>query len=136
MQKARAEKIRNEVFAIVERHKRALIRKKFQTLREDDYGKKVYEPWGREINYFMEKVVDPEIKQSGFKEYEIYQTMRPALLLTIARQIENDSSSDGFTMAPNVTPTDYEQYCAQRLRNAGWRAGSGNLNRTISGFSA
>jgi hypothetical protein len=36
-------------------HKRALIRKRFQSLRHDDYGNFIIEPWHKELSYFMEK---------------------------------------------------------------------------------
>ena len=117
------ERVLKAVYATISQHKRALVRKRFQTLRHDDYGKLIVEQWQKELRYFVEKVLDPVIRQVGAKEYMLYETMRPALVLTIASQIEEQAgSAQNFTFGPNLTPTDYEQYCAQQLRAAGWSA--------------
>ncbi|MDR3414271.1 MAG: restriction endonuclease, partial [Formivibrio sp.] len=121
--KNRTERVLKAVYATINLHKRALVRKRFQTLRHDDYGNVIIEQWQKELHYFVEKVVDPVIRQVGAKEYGLYESMRPALVLTIASQIEEQvGSSESFTFGPNLTPTDYEQYCAQQLRAAGWAA--------------
>jgi restriction system protein len=116
-------KVTKAVYATINQHKRALVRRRFQTLRHDDYGNLVVEAWQKELLYFIEKVLDPAIRQLGAEEYVLYENMRPALLLTIAQLIEEQAgSSASFTLGPNLTPTDYEQYCAQQLRAAGWSA--------------
>lgn len=104
-------------------HRRALVRRRFQTLRHDDYNNVIEEEWQKELNYFLEKVIDPAIRQLGVAEYALYGNMRPALLFAIKDLIgEQADSSESFTLGPNLTPTDYEQYCAQQLRSAGWSA--------------
>src|SRR5271168_2425722 len=52
---------REETYDTVVQHMRALVRKRFQTLRHDDYGNVVREPWEKEIRYFMETVLSPRI---------------------------------------------------------------------------
>jgi len=117
------EKVMKAVYTTINQHKRALVRKRFQTLRHDDYGNLLIEPWQKELSYFLEKVLDPAIRLIGPEEYALYETMRPALLLTIAHLIEQQAgSSESFTLGPNLTPTGYEQYCAEQLRLAGWSA--------------
>jgi restriction system protein len=111
------------VYSAVQRHRRALIRKRFQTLRHDDYGNLIVEPWQKEISYFIEKVIDPEIEQMGPQEYAFCKTMRPEISLKIEELIEQQAgASESFTLGPNLSPTDYEQYCAEQLRSAGWSA--------------
>jgi restriction system protein len=71
----------------------------------------------------MNKVIDPVVRQIGPKEYSLYEAMRPAILLTIAGFVEQQvGSSESFTLGPNLSPADYEQYCAGQLRLAGWSA--------------
>lgn len=50
--------------------------------------------------------------------------MRPTLPYTIEALIsEHAGSPEGdITFGPNLRPVDYEQYCAQQLRSAGWSA--------------
>jgi uncharacterized protein YecT (DUF1311 family) len=121
--KVLSKRVLEAVYGAVAQHKRALVRKRFQTLRHDDYGNLLIEPWTKELLYFMGSVLDPAIRQLGSLEYALYETMRPALLLTIAQLIEVQAGASGnFTLGPNLTPTDYEQYCAEQLRSAGWSA--------------
>src|SRR5262249_1986231 len=105
------------------RHMRALVRKRFQTLRHDDYGNLRLEPWEKEIDYFMENVINPRIRQLGDEEYAFYMAMQVTLRLKIYDLVEQQAgASESFTLGPNLSPTDYEQYCARQLRLAGWAA--------------
>lgn len=135
--KRRRERIFKAAYETATQHMRALVRKRFQTLRHDDYGNLLEEPWNKELRYFMENVVDPIIARMGANDYGYYLTsMRPALLLTVANMVaESAGSGTSFTLGPNLTPTDFEQYCAQELRAAGWFAfttkGSGDQGTDI-----
>jgi len=115
-------KIEQAVNTTIKQHKRALVRKRFQTLRHDDYGNLIADQWLKEINYFMDKVVAPVIFSLGSKEVKTYATMRSALVIQVANVIESEKSAETFTLGPNLTPTDYEKYCAQQLISAGWMA--------------
>jgi hypothetical protein len=46
------ESVMKAVYATVTQHKRALVRRRFQTLRHDDYGNLLVEPWQKELSYF------------------------------------------------------------------------------------
>jgi uncharacterized protein/peptidoglycan hydrolase-like protein with peptidoglycan-binding domain len=88
-------------YGTVNQHKRALVRRRFQILRHDDYGNLLIEPWHKELYYFMNKVIDPVVRQIGPKEYSLYEAMRPAILLTIAGFVEQQvGSSESFTLGP------------------------------------
>jgi hypothetical protein len=70
-------------------------------LRHDDYGNLLVEPQHKELYYFMNKVIDPVVRQIGPKEYSLYEAMRPAILLTIAGFVEQQvGSSESFTLGP------------------------------------
>jgi restriction system protein len=121
--KRRTKMVCEAVDAAVNEHRRALVRKRFQTLRHDDYGKIDREPWDKEIRNFLVKVVDPAIRQLGSKEFDLYANMRDNFAQKISIKVEDQiGSSEGFTLGPNLSPTDYEQYCAQQLRTSGWSA--------------
>jgi hypothetical protein len=124
---ALARRRKQKVLGIVDRavaqHERALIRKRFQTLRHDDYGNIISDQWFKELAYFLEKVVEPIVIQSGDKEAALYRAMRQEILSDIESRLAVQANAAGtFTLGPNLTPTDYEQYCAQQLRAAGWVA--------------
>lgn len=117
------QRVLKAVYATTYQHKRALVRRRFQTLRHDDYNNTIEVEWQKELNYFLEKVLDPAIRQLGVAEYALYGNMRPTLLFAIKDLIgQQADSSESFTLGPNLTPADYEQYCAQQLRSAGWSA--------------
>lgn len=52
------QRVLKAVYDAVGVHMRALVRKRFQTLRHDDYGNPVVEPWLKELNYFLSTVVE------------------------------------------------------------------------------
>jgi peptidoglycan hydrolase-like protein with peptidoglycan-binding domain len=122
-QKFISDGVRKETYDTVSEHMRALVRKRFQTLRHDDYGNLLREPWEKEITYFMETVLSPRVQQLGYEEYAFYVTMQLVLRLTIDEWVKQQTgASESLTLGPNLTPTDYEQYCAGQLRLAGWSA--------------
>jgi HJR/Mrr/RecB family endonuclease len=122
-QKFISDRVRKETYDTVSEHMRALVRKRFQTLRHDDYGNLLGEPWEKEITYFMETVLSPRVQQLGYEEYAFYVTMQLVLRLTIDEWVKQQTgASESLTLGPNLTPTDYEQYCAGQLRLAGWSA--------------
>ena len=72
---------------------RALARKRFQTLRHDDYGNLILDPWLKEITYFLERVLDPAIMQLGPEEYASYTASRPLLSTLIEGRVEQHMAS-------------------------------------------
>lgn len=63
------EKVTKGVNDLIRQHLQALVRRRFQTLRHDPYGNLLPEPWNKEMNYFIENVLDPAMRQIGYKEY-------------------------------------------------------------------
>jgi uncharacterized protein/peptidoglycan hydrolase-like protein with peptidoglycan-binding domain len=123
------EKILGLAKAAIDQHMRALARKRFQTLRHDDYGNLLVEPWHKEINYFAEKVIDPTMVRLYPEEFDRYRTLRPTLFLWIDQMVDQHSGSfNSITLGPNLTPTDFENYCAEQLRSAGWSADTTNAS--------
>jgi hypothetical protein len=121
---ARQENVKEKIVALLYEHKRALIRRRFQTLRHDAYGNLIFEPWHKELDYFVKTVIEPAMRRIGHEEYALYQReVKPDILTLIGALIEQDAGSrQNFTLGPTLSPIDYEQYCAEQLRAAGWTA--------------
>lgn len=97
-------------------HIKALSIKRKQLLYKDDYGKYKPEKWTKEIYYFLETVAFPDLKLTD-KQYTRY-----------GQQVEFDvvdfinAEKVKIDFDPNISPTEYENYCALLLREQGWKA--------------
>jgi uncharacterized protein YecT (DUF1311 family) len=104
-------------------HSRALLRKRFQTLRHDDYGNPIWDPWLKEIKYFIDTVLIPSIY--GDEERALFfQQVAPYCAKLVDTMIEKEAglADRAITFGPNFSPVDYENYCAEQLRISGWNA--------------
>jgi HJR/Mrr/RecB family endonuclease len=96
-------------------HGEVLARKRSQTLYSDDYGQIVADRWHKERNYFIKTVLIPSlpILYRGAKIQDILED-----------QIEAHINSLPYSQAfsPSINPVEYEHYCAEIMRQAGWQA--------------
>jgi restriction system protein len=104
-------------------YKAALKRNRTQTLREDDFGILVTNKWHPILYRFIEHRLEPEIRKLGPKAYALYETIR----LNAFREMDDiirrlPSSAPTFDLGPNNSGDEYEHYCAELLRVAGWDA--------------
>ncbi len=120
-------KIKRLIEAKVALHEDVLCKKYNQLVYQDDYGKMKTEAFKRECRYFIKNVLftDPEvvnalkIKNSKINSKSL-QILEDALCVDIELKISQHSQ-------PRIklsysTPYDFEDYCAQRLRDKGWNA--------------
>ena len=123
LRRRRIEKLNRTIQDTVYAHSRALIRKRYQTLRHDDYGNLIWEPWLKEISYFIEKVLFPAIRTErelrAFGEVQVEGVIQIINAL-VERMAEEEGGQINF--GPNLTPLDFENYCADQLRAIGWNA--------------
>jgi Restriction endonuclease len=129
-------RVDNKIENLMENHSRALVRKRFQTLMHDDYGNLIWEPWQKEVNYFINAVIDPAIRSLGYEEYELFNSLRPGIFLLIDQFVQAQVEKVGaITFGPHLTPIEFEQFCAEQLRLHGWSAettkGSGDQGSDI-----
>jgi restriction system protein len=111
---------RQKIAAAIRKHTKVLARKRLQTVRTDDYGKVVLRDWHKEIRAF----VDSEIAST--------LTKREARLLndrwdSVVDQIDSAAqrasrSLPAGSFSASMSPTDFEHFCADRIREAGWDA--------------
>jgi restriction system protein len=102
-------------------HLASLTRRRAQLVQPDAYGKPQFERWEREIGYFISQHIQPlltshETTALGRNHNEV------------ARFIE--AHVDGAmrdepafqTFSDDMTPAEFETFCAEELRQAGWNA--------------
>jgi len=113
----------NTITGTISLHSHALLRKRYQTLIHDAYGNLVRPPWEKEISYFIETVLRPAIQAVGYEEYAVFETIRPGAVALIDRLVEEEAERAGtISFGPNLSPSDFEHFCAEQLRLRGWEA--------------
>lgn len=106
------------LIAAVDEHAATLRRKRRQLTRVDDYGVVFTEAWDREVGHFLKHVIAPVAGPNGmsFEETEL-------VLEAIDEVSEEGSEGTGTVLDVGaMSPIEYEHYCAELLREAGWDA--------------
>lgn len=122
----RKQEYRERVRQIMLPHLPALLRRKRQLDRLDDYGIRDDRKWIKEVNHFCDNVVSPALglamppTVSGARS----QPRRLSLDLLVDDLAEKAASERRPDFAhqfdPAMSPIDYEHFCAERLRLSGW----------------
>jgi restriction system protein len=106
---------------VVERHMTSLLKRRAQLVRYDAYSKLQLEGWRKEIAYFIDSQIAPHLTD---RERTILEDERESLSLLIGRRVEDASKTattfQGFS--DRMTATEFEAFCADELRRAGWQA--------------
>jgi len=109
---------------LVNEHMEALVRKRAQTVRTDDYGNSIHKKWKKEVIYFINNVIAPRLSRhqykSLFKETNINYVANKIIEKKVhAAQIKREKSSE---FRDSMSPTDFEYFCANELDKQGWKA--------------
>lgn len=116
-------RVSHTISYVVTKHMRALRRKRFQTLLHDSYGNLIWDPWLKELSYFINTVLEPTVRELGYEEYAAFNSQRTAIAALIDQLIAKEAEgAGGISYGPNLTPSDFEHYCAEQLRLCGWTA--------------
>jgi hypothetical protein len=107
--------------ALADQNAERLARRRAQLVRQDAYGRLVLDKWFEEVNYFIDEHVRPSLT-SG--EQWLLRRQRSAITHAIAQHVESViCGKPVFEMfSDNMTPTEFEAFCAEELRQAGWNA--------------
>jgi restriction system protein len=105
----------------IRRQMKALIRRRAQLVRLDPYGKPLLDKWTDEIDYFITHHIEPTLTT---RERDMLASARAAIADLVASRIEAELRTEpvyrGFSDA--MSPADFEVFCAEELRRAGWAA--------------
>ena len=105
--------------ATVEQHIAPLVRRRAQLVQVDPYGKLLVDEWSREIGYFVTHQICPLLSPAERVALKLHRE-------AVVRLIAERSHSAEQTMPVfadfkrDMTPVDFEMFCAERLRNSGW----------------
>jgi restriction system protein len=105
----------------VEQHLTSLVRRRAQLVKPDPYGKPQVEKWAKEISYFISQHIQPLLTPS---ERNALARNQDKVLSTLGSLVESAMRSQPAfqTFANDMTPAEFETFCAEQLRRAGWDA--------------
>jgi Restriction endonuclease len=99
----------------------ALARRHAQLVQPDPYGRPQTERWAKEIDYFIKQHIQPVLIPS---EVGALARNREKVAQLIWTQVETAMHDQPPLQAfsDNMTPAEFEAFCAEELRRAGWDA--------------
>lgn len=107
--------------AIIEQQISPLVRRRAQLVTQDAYGKPQVDRWVREIDYFTTQHIEPSLTQSELWVLRHERTMVANLIEARVEVImRNQPAFREFS--DGMTPGEFEAFCAEELRRAGWSA--------------
>lgn len=114
--------IETEGGRLVEEHLSALVRRYRQLVRTDDYGLVERKAWDKERTHFFNNVIIPSLPaKNGWENLQSHfneKVLDPKVYSAFERQRQSFASN----FDPDIAPIDYEHFCAERLRQLGWKA--------------
>ena len=107
------------VLEAIEKHSDVLLRKYAQGVVEDNYGVRDTNKWRKDAEYFVDTVLIQEFGES------LLGVPRQTVFEMIDREIgdlfdKRRSEAPATVSMSDITPIEYEHYCADLLRRAGW----------------
>lgn len=102
-------------------HMEALLRRRAQLVRLDPYGKPQAEKWSKELDYFVQQHLKPALTAA---EQAILSRNREEVLKAIEVQVAAASATQNpfAKFSDHFTPSEFETFCAETLREHGWDA--------------
>ncbi len=113
--------VRVRVERMIEPHLKALRRRKLQLVTSDAYGKPQIERWDKEVEYFISNHIGPLLSPS---ELAILQKGGTRIDDLVHNHVAMaDTREPVFpTFSDDMSPSEFEAFCAEELRGNGWEA--------------
>jgi Restriction endonuclease len=110
-----------KVHRATQEHLATLARMRMQYVQPDAYGNQRMEKWTKEIRYFLFNHLGPSLSS---EEQAILNEDFEVIKLTIDDNVKNALHDDpSFRAFPaDMSPGEFESFCAEELRRAGWNA--------------
>lgn len=111
------QKVQNKI----EQHIDPLVRRRAQLVQTDPYGKPRMEKWTQEVESFLTGHIEPLLTS---KERVMLGRERAAVVSFIETRVVSETQNrPAFQeFSDGMTPTEFERFCAEQLRSAGWNA--------------
>ncbi len=115
------ESLLKKVYVAMQEHLPALVRKRMQLVQTDAYGNQKLEKWTEEIRYFLFEHLGPSLSP---EEHVILPENFAPLMLTIDSVVQGAMRDHPSFRAfsDDMSPAEFEGFCAEELRQAGWIA--------------
>jgi len=112
---------KQKIVGLVEEHLPTLARRRMALIKVDAYGVVDAKGWMKECQHFVDKVVRPNlttdeaeaVAAAGLSKIMTEMLEEPA-------RLECARLEEGFAYKDDMTPLDYERFCAARLQAIGW----------------
>lgn len=109
------------LFECIDQHRDALVRRRFQLIREDDYGLIIDHKWRKEVERFCGNIVITRLA-AGKRDCAVKH--RRALEITIYQEVEKISQAKQSITKTSLAsaPLDFERLCQEEFERQGFRA--------------
>ncbi len=122
---------------LINRHLDTLARRRISLVTIDHYGIPDTKAWDRELRGFIKKVIGPALADEDIRLLAPDGDLAGALVVLIDERIGARSAEleAQLEFDPDMTPAEFEQWCAARLARSGWRTraagGSGDQGADV-----
>lgn len=114
-------RVREKVSQVVSDHIEALVRRRAQLVHRDAYGNVQVARWNKEVDAFIDNTIAPTLTA---RERLALNQQRQEIVRTISENVMR--ASDIYPVfqefSENMTPAQFEVFCAEALRRQGWDA--------------
>jgi len=115
------QQLKNAAIAASDQHVEALVRRRAQLLGRDAYGAMLFDRWHKELNHFIDGQLTPNLSRR--QRQALKERRAETIKLIDERVAEAASERPALRALPdNATPTEFEAFCAEQLRQMGWEA--------------
>lgn len=110
-----------KVRAITDQQLEPLLRRRAQLVRLDPYGKPQHDKWTKEIDYFISQHI--QVSLTAGEQASLARNYAEVSEIIGNRVEAAQRSQPAFqTFSDDITPAEFETFCAEELRRAGWDA--------------
>ncbi|MGD0578358.1 MAG: restriction endonuclease [Bryobacteraceae bacterium] len=107
--------------ATIAHYESQLARRWVQLVRQDAYGQLQLGGWVKEVDYFISSCVSPSLTGDEQAALEGEREEVARMITERAKEITRDKPVFK-AFSENMTPTEFEVFCAEELRQSGWDA--------------
>ncbi len=118
------QRLNKQIEGLINQHVKALALKYRQTVRQDEYGNIFYDQWDAAVGYFIKQVLckKTEVKNHLIQEGRFNDTKERITRAVKAYEQKNTNSDYKNINVEQLSPIDFEHYCADILKANGWKA--------------
>ena len=110
-----------KVRATTDQQLEPLLRRRAQLVRLDPYGKPQHDKWAKEIDYFISQHIQPSL--TAGEQASLARNHTEVFKIIAQRVGAAHHTQPAFqNFSDDMTPAEFETFCAEQLRGAGWDA--------------